>query len=106
MDCGCITRGNPFDMNVEILEACVLHLAWAGGKLKEKDIQISVIRNYVNEEGVSDTAKVIRVQGVVNKGHRRNDDPAGKCEHIPCICSYCKENPLCVKCDRIIENAR
>lgn len=30
-------------------------------------LQIHVIRNYVNEEGVSDTAKVIRVQGVVNK---------------------------------------
>jgi hypothetical protein len=41
-----------------------------GEYLKEKqklELQVSVIRNYVNEEGVSDTAKVIRVQGVVNK---------------------------------------
>lgn len=30
-------------------------------------LQLSVIRNYVNEEGVSDTAKVIRVQGVFLK---------------------------------------
>jgi hypothetical protein len=34
-------------------------------------LQLSVIQNYVNEEGVSDTAKVIRVQGVVNKPLKR-----------------------------------
>jgi hypothetical protein len=35
--------------------------------LRNALLQVSVIRNYVNEEGVSDTAKVIRVQGVMNK---------------------------------------
>jgi hypothetical protein len=36
-------------------------------EVRRLNLQASIIRNYVNEEGVSDTAKVIRVQGVVNK---------------------------------------
>lgn len=39
--------------------------------LEKALLQLSVIQNYVNEEGVSDTAKVIRVQGVVNKTLKR-----------------------------------
>jgi len=52
-----------------------------GDKVKALELQISVIRNYVNEEGVSDTAKVIRVQGVVNKTEKRVE-PSQKCKCV------------------------
>lgn len=48
------------------------------GEAKNMERLLHVIRNYVNEEGVSDTAKVIRVQGVVNKTEKpKGENAAG-----------------------------
>ncbi len=49
MNCGCLLKGNPFDGNQTILEACVLHLAWAGEKLRETQLQNDVMARVLAE---------------------------------------------------------
>lgn len=44
MNCGCIVKGNPFDMNQRILEPCVIHLMYAVEKTKGLDLQNQELR--------------------------------------------------------------
>jgi hypothetical protein len=98
------------DLPADICKGCVEKVE---AELKAAQLQISIIRNYVNEEGVSDTAKVIRVQGVVNKTEKRVEPCPMNCAErwpdwghaVECPTRKCAKHGLTV-CDECAKKLR
>lgn len=62
MNCGCVVKGNPFDGNEQIVEACVLHLTWVSRRIQQ-EVTATNLRNEEWEKLVRAAADQIYALG-------------------------------------------